>query len=492
MGESLLPASIPILEELGVHEQIANAGFLKKWGATMVWGQGREPWSWRFEETNKRYPHAYQVLRAEFDSILLDNSARLGAKVYQNARVTNVDLESTKVTYRGDRASHDLACRFIIDASGQSALIGNRLGTRQWDTFFKNLAVYGYFENARRLPEPNENNIFIEAHEYGWCWIIPLSKNAVHKNWASVGVVLDAGTAAHQISDLKAFMFDHLAKAPKSSELLIDASLVEGPYVARDWSYSSSSMIGEHYLMVGDAACFVDPLFSSGVHLAMNGAVLAAAYVSTLFEDPALATQAAAEYEALYRKQYNHFYELAKLFYASNRTHDSYFWETRRLLDKHRYSPRHAFIRAVAGQPPQGYERVVLDKGELPEDFTTSLDEFARVQDTRNETLAALGAGLIDAVLELADAAEVVSKALLDQNRFIKAQVLRSAGRPDGVPCSPLVAAIVARIDGRSSCRQIIQSLIDELHTQAGPELEQAVLDTVSILVTEGMLELRI
>ena len=145
-------------------------------------------------------------------------------------------------------------------------------------------------------------------------------------------------------------------------------------------------MIGDGWILVGDAACFIDPLFSSGVHLAMMSAVMAAAYVQAVKTDPSMRQPAARLYQQLYRKEYGHFRELARLFYASNRTVDSYFWEARRIIGDDDQESRRSFIRAVAGQAPRGYERAVLDKGHLPTDLTDAIHqiETGRLQRAAN------------------------------------------------------------------------------------------------------------
>ncbi len=96
VGESLLPASLPVLEELGVYEEVRKAGFLPKYGATMIWGSNKDPWTWRFEETNSKYEHSYQVQRAKFDDILLKHAIRLGVEVCENASVTKIGIDSSK------------------------------------------------------------------------------------------------------------------------------------------------------------------------------------------------------------------------------------------------------------------------------------------------------------------------------------------------------------------------------------------------------------
>ena len=244
------------------------------------------------------------------------------------------------------------------------------------------MAVYGYVTGAGRLPAPDETNIFIEAQPHGWSWTIPL-----HTGWTSVGTVMDSRHGQGLLSKGKpreAFL-EQLAQAPHTARLLRDARLVSGPQVVKDWSYSSERLVGGGYILVGDAACFVDPLFSSGVHLALMSGVLAAAYVSTVLKDPGMAAAAGQVYSELYGKEYGHFRTMAQLFYTSNRTTESYFWEARRLLDDQEgLSPRQAFIHAIAGQSPRGYERAVLEHGVVPEAFIRSVNQIESSRSRRH------------------------------------------------------------------------------------------------------------
>ena len=172
VGESLLPASMPILHDLGVLDQIESAGFPKKYGATMLWGSDPEPWSWYFRETNRTWPHAYQVWRPTFDKILLDNARSLGVNVREECAVTSPILDGNHVTgveYRKpDGSTASIHADWTIDASGQSAILGRSLDLRQWDPYFRNMAVYVYFRGASHLPDPDSTNIFIESYEHGW------------------------------------------------------------------------------------------------------------------------------------------------------------------------------------------------------------------------------------------------------------------------------------------------------------------------------------
>jgi hypothetical protein len=216
---------------------------------------------------------------------------------------------------------------------------------RRWDPFFQNLAVYGYFEGAERLPPPDEGNIFIESYEHGWFWNIPL-----HTGVMSVGAVVDrrVGQEGIRRDGPLRFLMGQIAQAPNTAAMLRDARLAEGPIIIKDWSYVSDDVTGDGWVLVGDAACFIDPLFSSGVHLALSSGILAAAWVMTALKRPEMAEAAGQVYKELYYRQYDHFRAMAQLFYASNRTVESYFWEARRLLGDgdNGLTPRQAFIQA--------------------------------------------------------------------------------------------------------------------------------------------------
>ena len=495
IGESLLPASLPILEALGVLPAIEAAGFLKKYGATMVWGSGDEPWSWHFRETNRTHPHAYQVWRPLFDKILLDHSAALGADVRQGCRVTDLHLrgqEEMRVEYTQGGVARVARGRFVVDASGQAGLIGRKLGLRRPDEQFQNLAVYGYFEGCERLPPPDETNIFIESYEYGWFWMIPL-----HTGQMSVGAVVDHRHGSDGIRELglEAFLRQQIATAPHAARMLRDATLASGPHVIRDWSYVSDEVTGDGWVLAGDAACFIDPLFSTGVHLALSAGALAAAYVTTALKDQEMARAAGAAHKELYYSQYNLFRQLAGMFYATNRSVESYFWEARRILDDEGADPRSAFIRAVAGQPPKGYERVVLERGEAPaglvEGIAAVVDDRARRKAAYDEALRREGEGgtAVHAAVPIPGAElRVERRPILGDGEFAWGDVLLSAARPEGMPVSPFVARLVGAIDGVRTTAEVIACLADEAGTTRAA-ITGNVLAALGILFADGAID---
>ncbi|MXW23282.1 MAG: NAD(P)/FAD-dependent oxidoreductase [Chloroflexi bacterium] len=493
VGESLLPASVPMLESMGVLPAVEAAGFVRKRGATMVWGSDMEPWSWYFNEVSERYPTSFQVVRSEFDRILLDHARASGVDVREGHQVTEVpflDGRATGAAYRTEDGGEGFVqASWVVDASGQTALLGRALGLREWDDFFRNLAIYGYFEGASRLPEPADTNIFIESYEHGWCWAIPL-----HTGVSSVGAVVDSeeGQRAIREDGVEAAFQAQLDLAPRTSELIEGTKLVDGPYVVRDWSYLSTRMVGPGYILVGDAACFIDPLFSSGVHLALTSGLAAAAYVGSVLQDPTLEGPAAEAYRSLYLGQYESFHRLAQLFYSSNRSAESYFWEARRISEEDAFTPRHAFVRMVAGQPPIGYERAVLDRGDAPSTFVSSVRAVEEERARRRAQLQATSPLAIAAFAPVLDPDERVErKPTLERDSFEWGFVLTSEGRPEGAPISVPVARLLRGADGQATIGQIVDQMAVEARLNPGQRqqlLEQMVV-AVGILYVDGAVE---
>ncbi|MCH7713779.1 MAG: FAD-dependent oxidoreductase [Chloroflexi bacterium] len=502
VGESLLPASMPVLEELGVMPAMEKAGFLPKYGATMVWGKDSTPWSWYFRETSRQYPSSFQVSRPEFDQLLLENSRANGVDVREGCRVVEIHSNGGKTTGVGyvsdDGTAGSAHCSLVVDASGQGGILGRTLNLRRYDPFFQNLAVYAYFEGAQRLPQPDETNIFIESYSNGWFWNIPL-----HTGQTGVGVVVDSKTGQQGIQEfgLEGFLTRQISQAPHTAEMLRNARLTEGPFVVKDWSYTCEPMVGDGHILVGDAACFVDPLFSSGVHLALMGGVMAAALAATTLKGSDIAKPAGRVYEELYLQEYRHFREMARLFYTSNLNADSYFWEARRLLGgDETFSPRHAFIQAVAGQPPRGYERVVLEQGQAPEGFSHSVKA---VEDERAFRRAKLEAALdqtdgkepaiYQAVPCLSPEVSIERQPVLGEGEFVWGQVITSGGGSSGngqsTPCSPLVAMLVSQIDGVTPVADLLAGLVQGRDENQAAQIAQSVLTALQILYVDGSIE---
>ena len=248
--------------------------------------------------------------------------------------------------------------------------------------------------------------------------------------------------------------------------------------------------------MTGDAACFIDPLFSSGVHLALMSGVMAAAYATTALRteesgDEQLRDMAGDVYQDLYYREYNQFREMARLFYSSNLTSDSYFWEARRITGEQEFTPRQSFIQAVAGQPPRGYERVVLDRGEAPADFVASVRAVEGERAARVQRITGLRSDpqrnqILNAVPLLAQGVRVARRPVLGEGEFVWGYSLSAVSQPEGMPCSELVAALISLSDGRTSVSSLVDRLGLGLDQPARAQLEAAISRTVEILYIDG------
>ena len=374
------------------------------------------------------------------------------------------------------------AC-FVVDASGQAALLGRRLNLRRWDPFFRNLAVYGYVTGADRLPAPDETNIFIEAHPHGWSWTIPL-----HTGWTSVGTVMDSLHGQERLSkgELREVFLRQVTEAPHTARLLRDAELVSGPQVVKDWSYTSERLVGDGYILIGDAACFVDPLFSSGVHsgadVRRTGRSLRDAPLS---KTPAWRKQRGRSMGSCTARNTTTFAPWPNSSTAATARRTRISGKRGDCLgDSESLSPRHAFIHAVAGQSPRGYERVVLEQGEAPERFTRNVRAVESARTERRGQLEGSGApqNMFNDVPRLAPGVAVKRKPVLGAGEFVWGHVLITDGYPEGTPCSPLAAQVVSLIDGRTPVAGLLERLCAGRNGDQRATIVPAALQTLRIL----------
>ena len=272
IGESLLPANLPLLEQLGVMEQVHEIGMYKP-GATFV-----SPWhdhiaGFRFRDAvDKSLDHAYQVRRSEFDEILFRNAARCGAEAREQVRVREVNLGedgSPPTVTATDAAGAEVTLRprFIVDATGRDTFLGNRLKSKRKNPEHASAAIFGHFRNARRDEGEAGGNIIITWFEHGWFWFIPLKDGIT-----SVGAVVWPYYMKARKKPVREYLMDTIALSPSLAGRLKDAELVEEPTATGNYSYISDSCQGRNHVMIGDAFAFIDPMFSSGVMLAMNSA----------------------------------------------------------------------------------------------------------------------------------------------------------------------------------------------------------------------------
>ncbi|MCY4094955.1 MAG: NAD(P)/FAD-dependent oxidoreductase [Gammaproteobacteria bacterium] len=483
IGESLLPATIEALELSGAAERVRAAGFTVKNGATMAWGVDDELWTWYFRETNKVQTYAYQVNRDEFDQILLEHASKSGANVHEDSRVQRVCFDGN--TAIGVEVEGEVRpASYVIDATGQHSLVANQQDAKTWDDDFKNLAVYRYFHGGRHMSGDASGNILVESVADGWIWKIPLKDDV-----SSVGVVADRDTATTAIraQTIDVWFKDVIESSEYTASFLADAQAITPCSATRDWSYETERFAGPRHCLIGDAACFIDPLFSTGVHLAIYSATIGAALVATTLNTPDLASLAAEAFERQYRQHYGHFRELARLFYGSNRSVDSYFWKARQITGEDEYSPRAAFVRAVSGQASRGYERTTLFHGDLPVNFTNALRELESNRQQRQADLQQLSD---TTVLAVSDTAKIEDVALFNGDVFERGKVIQRQGLDD-IPISPFVDDVITIVRANSKpTKEIFDTLLDRgwsdevIRASLGPTLHllyvEGVVDSVS------------
>ena len=283
IGESLLPMNMPLFDRLGVRKEVEALG-ITKYGAEFV-----SPWHdhtsdfFFAEAMDKSFPYAVHVRRSEFDEMLFRHAAKRGARTFEGQRVTHVDMEAGKITgderalvkVQADDGSETEWCpRFVIDASGRDTVLSNKFGIKQRNKEHASAALFGHFTNAVRRPGRNEGNISLFWFDHGWFWYIPLRDGTT-----SVGAVASPAYFKQRKTDPSTFLLETIALAPKLAARLKDAKMVEPATATGNYSYISEFCRGDRFIMIGDAFTFVDPMFSSGVFLAMNSAFEGAAAV---------------------------------------------------------------------------------------------------------------------------------------------------------------------------------------------------------------------
>ncbi|MEU8415896.1 tryptophan 7-halogenase [Amycolatopsis japonica] len=424
IGESLLPATVHgVCRLLGVSEELDKAGFMVKRGGTFRWGRNPEPWTFSFGISSKFVSEAstaYQVERMRFDQILLDNARRRGVEVWEESSVSDVieddDGRVCGVRYTdADGATHEVSARFVVDSSGNGSRIHKKVGgQRRYSEFFRNLALFGYFEGGKRLPAPNEGNILAAAFDSGWFWYIPLTDTLT-----SVGAVLHPDALERAQGNKEQALLDLIAECPLIADYLADAQRVtSGPYgevrVRKDYSYIQEKFWRPGLILAGDAACFIDPVFSSGVHLATYSALLAARTINTVLAGTAGETESCEEFEARYRAEYARFHDFLVAFYDMHEDESSYFWRAKKVTGN-AASDVESFVELVGGgssgegalidakaylgqrapafqELSDAVERPVLVAGEDRDLLKTELARSVSREGTRIQVQASLGA----------------------------------------------------------------------------------------------------
>ncbi|MEO5915067.1 MAG: tryptophan 7-halogenase [Luteolibacter sp.] len=314
IGESLLPYNRKIFDDLGVWEKIAGAGFTKKRAAQFVMGNGSRANRLDFSKGSfTEYPEAVQVERAKFDDILLHHSREKGAAVREESTVIEHRVEADRVVikYRAvDGSEHEVTAPYLIDASGLTNFTANRESLREYYPGHKKIAIFSHFSGIDMPTGEEEGDILIVRREKSWCWLIPLAPDKT-----SVGLVIDAG-------DFKALgkkpqeVFDEaMADTPAISKRFGNARISEEMHVVADFSYKNETLVSPRVIRVGDSSGFIDPMFSSGVLLAMTSGQQGARVIHEALETRKPLTAGMKRYEKDNRKRIAIYWEFIDNFY---------------------------------------------------------------------------------------------------------------------------------------------------------------------------------
>jgi flavin-dependent dehydrogenase len=337
IGESLLSTANDAFALLGVADRMEEAEFPEKWGARLFSHDGLSGRTVDFAEvTEVARPKTYQVSRAKFDHILLERAREAGVAVREGVRVATIEFASDAATldFAGtDGLAQRVRVRAMVDATGREGLVARKYGLRTDEPKLANIAVFSHFTGVPRLPDDRPDDIRLIAREdAGWFWLIPISKELM-----SVGVVLPKDAYMQKAKGApEEILGSAIADTPVVAELMRNAHREWPVRVEKDFSYSASAYAGDRWILAGDAGSFLDPVFSTGVSIAMESGIEAAAELDRALARNDFSARSFAAFSKRQRKRFQTFRRFVIGFY-SPQFRDVFF-------DPH--PPRHIF-RAV-------------------------------------------------------------------------------------------------------------------------------------------------
>lgn len=348
IGESLISGVWPALDRLGLRKRLEQQ-FPKKYGATVRWGGEGEHWGFLFRQAG-RYDYALQVRRAEFDALLLGRARELGVHVIEEATVGEPLMDGERLvglTYKlkGEDEVFEAQARITVDASGQRRWLASRFDLVRWHEDLRNLAVWSHWQGCLRYDGERAGHTLIEMRRGGWLWFIPLGYDLT-----SIGYVTPAAEMAGSDQTIEQVFEHQLETSHEVRPLMRGAARVMRYRTQRDWSYHASQFHGPGWVLVGDAAAFVDPLLSTGVALALRGARVVAKAITRTLEDPSIEHEAMQRYEDNSKRFFQIIHDFVLFFYDQTRTRRDYYQGAQEMIDPHREDPAQIdFVKLVSG-----------------------------------------------------------------------------------------------------------------------------------------------
>jgi flavin-dependent dehydrogenase len=327
IGESLLPFSMKAFSRLGLHEKFARAGFMEKFGGEMCSACADNGVKFYFKDGfRSQTDHSYQVTRADFDKVLLDHAAESGAEVHEEATVdcikffnehielhvidnaqpsapkafasaqpyTHRPIRKDEISLRGsaDNSLQEIRARYLIDASGRNSVVGNYFKLKKNYDHLQKMSIFAHYDGVERDEGIDGTLTRMIRGIDRWFWVIPLTAERT-----SIGIVLDSATFRAAKRSPEEFLEEALAEQPQLTTRMQKATRVSSIYTAADFSYRNTRLSGDRWLLAGDAAGFIDPVFSSGVFLAILAGEHAADALNEALDRPHKARKLFARYE---------------------------------------------------------------------------------------------------------------------------------------------------------------------------------------------------
>lgn len=321
VGESLIPETYWTLKRLGLIERLKQSAFPKKYSVQFVNENNQESAPFYFDDYNAHESsQTWQVVRAEFDRMLLENAAERGAVIHGAAHVQEVQFDGdravgVRVKLAGDEAPRNVAAKVVVDATGQSAFLVSRLKLKMADPQLKMGTVWSYFRGARRDPGKDEGATLIlqTPGKKSWFWYIPLPNDIV-----SVGCTgpMNYMFASGRGSGAEVFA-QEMERSPAIQERLSASTRCDDFHTTKDYSYKTRQGAGDGWVLVGDAFGFIDPVYSSGVFLALKSGEMAADAIHAALQQGDLSGAALGSWQAEYRGGVESFRKLVYAFYST-------------------------------------------------------------------------------------------------------------------------------------------------------------------------------
>lgn len=295
IGESLLPFSLEAFERLGIRKKL-DERFIVKHGAEIVTSCGNYNIKFYFRDGLKNpHPTSYQVTRSEFDLLMLEHAQEAGAEVRQETAVKKVQFDGEGGDVHLENGEV-LRGRYVLDASGRQSVLGTQFGSKQSYANLRKFAVFAHYENVQREPGIDGSLIRIIRTDDGWFWMIPLTETRM-----SIGKVIEQADFKRAKLSPEAFLDKVIQEQPVVMERMKYAKRDSQVYAAGDYSYRNSRLTGDRWMLIGDAAGFIDPVFSTGVFMGLYSGLLAADAIGIALKTP----QRRAHHFHVYEKKLN-------------------------------------------------------------------------------------------------------------------------------------------------------------------------------------------